>query len=336
MPKTGFRALASVVLTVTCAAVLAACGGGADADLVIYSGRNEALVKPILDDFAEETGLNVSVRFADTTELAGTIIEEGDNARADVFIGQDAGALASLDEQGRIANYQPPAALPERFRSRDDSWAGLSARVRVLIVNTEELPEAEWPKSVFELTDPKWKGQVAAPNATNASWIGFVSEMRIKRGDDFTRRWLEDMKANELQVLGSHTDVRRAVGTGEFKVGLVNHYYVELEKREGSPVAPVYTDQEEGGFGAVVNAASGGIIEGAPNPENAKRLLDYLLSAKVQQKFAGLNFEYPVMPGVEAHGLRPLDEIRGTGIPLWQLGPKLDSTLAMLEEVGLS
>ena len=317
-------------------AALSACGGSS-ADLVVYSGRNEALFKPILDDFAEASGLQVSVRFADTTDLAGTLLEEGGSPRADVFIGQDAGALARLGEKGRLAPYDGPALdqVPAELRSADGTWTGLSARVRVLIINTEELPEAERPESLFELTDPKWKGKVAAPNATNASWIGFISEMRLKRGEDETRAWLEGMKANGLAVLGSHTDVRNAVGSGEFQIGLVNHYYYELEQREGSPVAQVVTDQEPGGFGAVVNASSGGIVKGGPNPENAKKLMDFLLTTKAQEEFAGLNFEYPVVPGVPTEGLAPLESITGTGIELARLGPQVDKTLDLLREVGL-
>jgi iron(III) transport system substrate-binding protein len=328
----GLRLLAGALA----ALALTGCGGGGDAELVVYSGRNEALIKPILDDFIKESKLNVAVRFGDTTDLAGTLIEEGDKPRADVFIGQDAGALGRLDERGLLA--KAPSAwgkVPERFRSADQSWVGLSARVRVLIVNTEELPESEWPTSIFDLTDPKWKGKVAAPNATNASWIGFLSEMRVKFGDEKTRKWLEGMKANELAVLGSHTDVRNAVGSGEFPLGLVNHYYVELEKREGSPVTQIYTDQGSDDWGAVINAASAGIVKNAAHPETAAQLLDYLVRKDVQEKFARLNYEYPVVPGVPAPELRPLDEIKGTGIPLRDLGPKLDSTLDLLEEVGL-
>ena len=313
------------------------CGfgtGSGETDLVVYSGRSEALVKPILDDFAEETKLNVSVRFADTTELAGTVLEEGDRPRADVFIGQDAGALARLGEEGRLAPYSA-ARVRREFRSDDGTWTGLSARARVLIANTEALPEAERPKSVFELVEPRWKGKVASPNATNASWLGFVSEMRIKEGDAVTRRWLRGMKRNGLAVLGSHTDVRNAVGSGEFELGLVNHYYVELEKREGSPVEAVYTDQAPGDFGVVINAASGGILKGTKHPREAKRLMDYLLQPEVQREFAGRNFEYPVVEGVDAAGLRPLSDIRGTGVELSALGPKLDSTLELLDEVGL-
>ena len=319
------------------ALALTGCGGGGgDPELVVYSGRNEALVKPILDQFIEESKLNVAVRFGDTTDLAGTLIEEGSEPRADVFIGQDAGALGRLDEKGLLAVYpEVVGKVPENFRAQDNTWVGLSARVRVLIVNTEELPKAEWPDSIFDLTDPKWKGKVAAPNATNASWIGFVSEMRVKIGDERTREWLEGMKANDLAVLGSHTDVRNAVGSGEFPLGLVNHYYVELEKREGSPVEPIYTDQEPGGFGAVVNAASAGIIKGAAHAGNARKLMDFLLTPAVQEEFAALNYEYPVVPNIPAAGLKPLDEITGTGVALRDLGPKLDSTLDLLDEVGL-
>ena len=330
-----------IVLGLALAASLLAggCGftgeaGSGDPELVVYSGRNEALVKPLLDDFAAETKLDISVRFADTTELAGTVIEEGSSPRADVFIGQDAGALARLDERGLLAPYAA-TGVPARFRAESGTWTGLSARARVLIVNTETLPAGERPRSVFELTEPRWKGKVAAPNATNASWIGFLSEMRLKEGEARTRRWLEGMKRNGLAVLGSHTDVRKAVGSGEFDVGLVNHYYVELEKLENSPVEAVFTDQEAGGFGVVVNAASGGILKGAKHPEAAKRLMDYLLSRKAQAEFAGRNFEYPVVPGVEAPGLRPLGEIRGTGVELARLGPELDATLKLLDEVGL-
>lgn len=324
---------ARLALVAALVAVLPGCGGG-DTDLVVYSGRNEALFKPILDDFAKQTGLRVSVRFGDTTDLTGTLIEEGARPRADVFVGQDAGALASLSERGLLAKYDA-TGVPAEFRSADGTWTGLSARVRVLIANTEKLQPNEYPKSVFELTAAKWSGRVAAPGATNASWIGFISEMRIKRGDDFTRKWLEDMKANGLAVLGSHTDVRNAVGSGEFDIGMVNHYYVELEKREGSKVEAVFPDQEEGGFGVVINAASGAMLKNAANPANAKKLMDYLVSARTQEKFAGLNYEYPVVEGVPAPGLKSLDGVKGTGVELSALGPKRDSTIAMLQEVGL-
>lgn len=331
------RAAALALLVLAAAGTAAGCGGSGGPDLVVYSGRSEPLIKPILDEFARDTGLDVSVRFADTTDLTATILEEGDRPRADVFISQDAGALQRLDGERRLQPYRGAAfeRVPARFRAPDRTWVGLSARARVLIVNTEELTPAQYPRSVFELTEPRWRGRVAAPNATNASFVAFLTEMRLLKGDAFTRRWLEGMKRNRLAVLGSHSDVRRAVGSGEFQVGLVNHYYVELQKREGSPVAAVFTDQQPGGFGVVVNVAGGGIIAGARHPENAAKLLDYLLTRRAQREFAGRNFEYPVLPGVPAPGLRRLAGVRATGLPLTRLGPGLDRTLELIDEVGL-
>jgi iron(III) transport system substrate-binding protein len=330
----GRAAIAGLAAVAMC--LLAGCGGGGGADLVVYSGRSEPLIKPILDDFAEQTGMNVSVRFADTTELAATLLEEGDKPRADIFIGQDAGALQRLDEEGRIDAYDAAAQqVPADFRAKDGTWTGLSARARVLIINNELIPKGEEPGSIWDLTDARYKGKVAAPNATNASWIGFVSALREKEGAERTREWLEGMKANDMAVLGSHSDVRAAVGSGEYPIGLVNHYYVELEKRENSPVRAVFTDQGADEMGTVVNVASGGVVKGSEHPENARKLLDYLLSKPVQEEFAGSNFEYPVVPGVPAPGLTPLDKIKMLDVPLWQLGHDVDSTLSLLEEVGL-
>lgn len=330
------RRIALAALTLVALAGLAGCGGGG-ADLVVYSGRNEALLKPVLDQFARESGLDVSVRFGDTTDLTATVLEEGDRPRADVFIGQDAGALERLAEERRLQPYagEALARVARKLRAADGSWVGLSARARVLIVNTEEVPPAERPRSVFELTRPRWKGKVGAPNTTNASFIGFITEMRLLEGEARTRRWLEGMKRNGLVVLGSHTDVRNAVGSGELEVGLVNHYYVELGRREGSPVAAVFTDERPGEMGTVVNVASGGIIAGAKHPDDARKLLDFLLTPEVQREFAGRNFEYPVIPGVAAPGLRPFAEIRQTPLPLARLGGEVDRTLKLLDEVGL-
>jgi iron(III) transport system substrate-binding protein len=312
-------------------AALAGCGGG-DPDLVVYSGRSEPLIKPFLEEFAEREGLDVQVRFADTADLVGTLLEEGDKTRADVFIGQDAASLARLDEEGLLQPYEALMKTPARFRAGDATWTGLSGRARVLIV-----PEGgDHPESVFDLTDPRWKGEIAAPIASNVSFRDWVSAIRIDRGDGFTREFLEGLKRNDLEVLASHGEVRNAVADGEFGIGLVNHYYVELEKQEGSNVEAVYTDQQRGGFGVVFNVASAGITADAENAHNARRLMDYLLTPDVQERFARANFEYPVLPGLDpAPGVRPLGGFRIARVSLEQLGAAAEGTDELLEEVDL-
>jgi iron(III) transport system substrate-binding protein len=324
------RRLTAILLAVLCAAA-AGCGGG-DPELVVYSGRSEPLIKPFLEEFAEKEGLDVQVRFADTADLVGTLLEEGDNTRADVFIGQDAASLARLDEEGLLQPYEAAKRTPARFRASDGAWTGLSGRARVLIV-----PQGgEHPDSVFDLTEPEWKGRIAGPITSNVSFRDWVSAIRLKRGDDFTREYLEGLKRNDLEVLASHGEVRNAVADGEFDVGLVNHYYVELEKQEGSDVEAIYTDQQGGGFGVVFNVASAGITESSENVENARKLMDYLLTPEVQERFARANFEYPVLPGLEAaSGVRPLGTFRTTDVSLEELGRASEGTDELLEEIDL-
>ena len=325
------RTCAAALLAAIAVATAAGCGGG-DPDLVVYSGRSEPLIKPFIEEFAEREGLDVQVRFADTAELVGTVLEEGEETPADVFIGQDAAALEELGAAGLLQRYDALERTPARYRAEDLTWTGLSGRARVVAVPRG----GEQPESVFDLTGPEWRGRLAAPITTNVSFRDWVSAIRIERGDEFTRRYLEGLKANDIEILASNSEVTRAVGEGEFDAGLVNHYYIELEKRDGNPVEAVYTDQEPGGFGVVFNVASAGITAPSNQPENARKLMDYLLTDDVQQRFAEANFEYPLLPGLRpAPGVRPLSEIRIADVPLSDLGPAAEGTDRMLSEVGL-
>lgn len=311
----------------------ASCGGDGDSEeLVVYSGRSEPLVKPFLDEFAEREGIEVKTRYADTPDLVGTLIEEGDKTRADVFIAQDAAAMEQLRRRNLLQPYDGLKRTPRRYRAEDGSWTGVSGRARVLIVR-EGTPH---PDSVFDLTDPRWRDRVVAPDPTNASFRDWVSAIRVRRGDGLTRRYLDGLKANGLETLAGHSEVRKAVAKGEFDIGLVNHYYVELEKQEGSNVEAVYTDQEPEGFGVVFNLASAGIVRSASNAGAARKLMDYLLTPEVQERFARENFEYPLLPGLSvAPGVRPLKDVRTTDVTYTQLGAAVPGTDRLLERVDL-
>ena len=324
------RAPAAALLAAAVAAG-AGCGGGGP-DLVVYSGRSEPLIKPFLEEFAEREKLDVQVRFGDTADLVGTVLEEGERTRADVFIGQDAAALERLRAEGLLQPHSGARRTPAKYRATDASWTGLSGRARVLIAREGGAA----PSSVFALTEPRWKGRVAAPNPTNVSFRDWVSAIRLKRGDAFARRYLDGLERNDMEVLAGHGEVRKAVGEGEFDIGLVNHYYVELEKREGSKVRTVYTDQQPGGFGVLVNVASAGITKQSEHVDAAGKLLDYLLTPAVQQRFAAKNFEYPLLPGLRPPpGVRPLSRVRVTDVELQELGAAATGTDELLEQVGL-
>ena len=325
------RRLGLLAVAVALTGALPGCGGD-DPDLVVYSGRSEPLIKPFLEEFAEREGLDVQVRFGDTAELVGTVLEEGDNTPADVFIGQDAAALEQLDAEGLLQPTPAFERTPERYRAEDLTWTGLSGRARVVAVPAG----GEQPESVFDLADPEWKGRLAGPITSNVSFRDWVSAIRIERGDEFARQYLEGLKANEIEILASNSEVTSAVARGEFDAGLVNHYYIELEKRDGGEVEAVYTVPEPGGVGVVFNVASAGVTQSSEHADTARKLMDYLLTDEVQQRFAEANFEYPLLPGLRpAPGVRPLSDIRITDVPLSRLGPAAEGTDRLLAEVGL-
>jgi iron(III) transport system substrate-binding protein len=307
-------------------------------DLIIYSGRREPLFEPVVEAFEEATGIDVSVKYGATAELGNALIEEKGNARADIFVGTDAATAESLRDEGVFAPFDASelASLPAGFRAVDGSWIGVSGRARVIMYNTELVDPADVPSSVFDLIDAKWDGKIAIPSTANSSFTAWVSSLRKLRGDEATRDLLEGLKDNDVTVLREHTDVRNAVGSGEFAIGLVNHYYYELEKEEGSPVAVVYPDHGPGQVGVLLNVAAASIVGGAPHEKNAQAFMRFLLGAEAQRIFAETNFEYPLVPGVaETRAEVERGSFVESAISLAELGQMNDDTLDFLDEIAL-
>jgi len=327
----------SAPLAVTVAAVaLSACGGGDDADLTIYSGRNEELVGDLIARFERESDLKVDVRYGDSAELAATIAEEGKNSPADVFFSQDAGALGAVEDTLSPVPRPVLDAVPDRFRDPRGRWAGVSGRARVIAYNTDELDENEVPDSVFDLTEERWRGRVGIP-PPNASFQAFISAMRLEVGEDRTRKWLEDMRDNEAQLYDNNIQTVEAIGRGEIDVGLVNHYYLYELKREDPDLAVANHFPRRGDPGSLVNAAGVGILESTDGRENAERFARFLVSEAAQEYFAERTFEYPLVEGVQPPaGLPALDGLTGPQVELGRLGGQLRSTLKLLDAVGFT
>lgn len=307
------------------------------AQLTIYSGRNENLVGPLIEQFKAQSGIDVQVRYGDTAEMAATILEEGDNSPADLFFAQDAGALGALAQEGRFVAL--PSTLTEqveaRFRSPENLWVGISGRARVLVYNTDLVSEADLPASVFDLTDEKWRGQVGwAPS--NGSFQSFVTALRGLAGEEAAQAWLEGMIANETHVYPNNNAIVTAVGAGEITVGLVNHYYLYQFLKEQGEAFPARNHYfPAGDVGAMVNVAGVGILQTGANQEAAQQFVEFLLSTAAQQYFATQTNEYPLTSAeIEINAmLKPLSEIVTPDIELSNLSD-LQGTLTMLQDVG--
>ncbi|MPZ23407.1 MAG: extracellular solute-binding protein [Dehalococcoidia bacterium] len=320
-----------------CLAFLAACGGGDGDVLTVYSGRSQDLVEPILEQFHDDTGIDIEVRYGDTAEMAATILEEGDNSPADVFFAQDAGALGAIDAEGRLTELPEEvlARVPDQFRSPDNDWVGISGRSRVVAYNTEALTPEDLPGSILDFTDTDWEGRVGWAPA-NGSFQAFVTGLRLTEGEDGARQWLEAMRDNGAVEYPNNTSIVEAVASGEVDVGFVNHYYLfQFLEEAGDGFGARNHYLAAGDAGALVNIAGAAILDTAKNRENAERLIEFLLAADAQQYFADQTFEYPLVEGIETHPeLTPLAELEPPAINLADLAD-LEGTLELLRETGV-
>jgi iron(III) transport system substrate-binding protein len=305
--------------------------------LVVYSGRTEGLIGPILEQFTQDTGIPVEVRYGGTAEMAATILEEGDNSPADVFIAQDASALGALAAEGRLIAL--PADILEQVQPQYESaageWVGISGRARALVYNTELVQAEALPASLLGLTQPEWQGKVGwAP--PNGSFQSNITAMRLLLGEDATAQWLTDMVNNGAVSYENNDAITQAVIDGEISVGLVNHYYV-FEFKEQFPDAPIDIHYfEDGDLGNLINGAGAGIITTSKQPDLAQSLIRYLLGETAQTYFAETTAEYPLVAGVpENPQVRPLAEIKGPEIDLSSLSD-LQTTLDMLRDTGVT
>lgn len=307
--------------------------------LVIYSGRTEPLIQPVLDAFqARNPEVEILLKVGSNSEIANAIIEEQANPQADLFITTELFTVQSLAQQGLFDAYRPAGAdqLPAEWVGPQDQWVGLTRRARVIMYNTELVAQADLPRSIFDLTDPKWKGKIAAAGSSNGSMQAQIATMRQMIGEEATEQWLQGLLANEVTFFGGHTDVRKAVGAGEFALGLVNHYYYHLQLEEGSPVGVIYPDQGTDQVGLLTNATAAAVVKGGSNPAAARALLDFLLSQEGQKLFAELNYEYPLLPGVAlVQGVQPLDAFRLAEVDVAGAAQQADATFALIEKVGL-
>lgn len=317
---------------------LAGCGDGGGDELVIYSGRNKELVGSLLDDFSEETGIPIAVRYGDSADLAVLIDTEGDQSPADVFLSQSPGAIGFIDGEGRLVGLPADVLdqVPEHFRASDGDWVGLSGRVRVIVYNADETDESDVPDSVFDLTTPEYEGRVGlAPS--NGSFQDFVTVMRSMRGDDETLEWLTAMRENGVRTYENNIAIREAVARGEIDFGLVNHYYNEQAKAEDpdTPTENHFLDGDDPGA-AILTTAVGVLDTAGGQSENAERFAAFLLTREAQEYFASETFEYPLAAGVEpASDLPALDSLATPEIDLSALGGGLQRTRELIRDSGL-
>ncbi len=292
--------------------------------VVLYCAQDKEFAEDLLAAFGERTGLKVAAKFdTEANKSVGLYVElvrEKQRPRCDVFWNNEILSTLRLQKQGLLAPYASPsaAALPAWARATDHTWHAFAARARVLIVNTGLVPESERPRSLFELTRPRWRGRVvmAKPqfgtSATQAACLFSVL------GADKARAYYRGLRNNDVQIAPGNKQVAEWVGRGRAPgrgskesppaVGITDTDDAYLEVQAGRPVAIIFPDAGADELGTLFIPNTVALVRGGPNPDGGRGLIDYLLSAEVEARLAKEGaHQFPVNPKVDITLPAPLE-----------------------------
>lgn len=316
---------------------LSGCGKAPD-ELVVYSARNEQLIKPMFDRYTAETGQ--AIRFV--TDDAGPLIErlaaEGDNSPADLLLTVDAGDLWHAAQRGLLQPTKSPqlqASIPANLRDPGDRWFGLSVRARTIVydparVKPEELGTYE------SLADPKWRGKLCLRTSKSVYNQSLVAMLIAQHGEPKTEEVVRGWVANlATTVFANDTRLMEAIAAGQCDVGLVNTYYFGrlLRDQPDLPLKLFWADQN--GNGVHVNVSGAGVTAHSPRREKAREFLEWLAEPEAQALFAGLNLEYPASPAVKPDAkVAAWGEFKASPINIAQAGEFQSAAVRLMDRAG--
>ncbi|WP_242333043.1 extracellular solute-binding protein [Anaeromyxobacter sp. SG66] len=305
-------------------------------EVVVYLSIDQVFTEPILRDFERQSGVKVRAVF-DTEETKSTgvlnrIIAEARSPQADVFWSGDPVRPQLLVKRGLAQAYVSPqaAAVPPAFKAADGTWTGGAARARLLLVNKTRMKPDEMPRSVRDLADPRWKGQTAIANPLFGTTTMHVAALADAWGDDALKAFLTRLKANGCRIASSNGEVKRLVASGEVAFGLADTDDAAEALHDGAPIEIVYPDQD--GMGTLLMPTAVVSLAG-PHAEEARRLVDYLLSAPAEQKLVDAAAHIPLRAGVDpAPGGKRASEIKTMQIDYSKVADTMERLQPWLRE----
>ncbi|MGN7200754.1 iron ABC transporter substrate-binding protein [Arthrobacter sp. SAFR-044] len=344
-------ALAGIALAATAALGLTACGGGtpaggtspsasngaASGEITVYNAQHESLTKEWVDAFTAETGIKVTLRQGDDTEMSNQIIQEGQASPADVFLTENSPAMTQVENAGLFADVDKDtlAQVPAEFSPSTGKWTGIAARSTVLVYNKTKLTEDQLPKSMLDLASPEWKGRWAA-SPTGADFQAIVSALLELKGESATEDWLKAMKDNSKAYKGNSTAMK-AVNAGEVDAALIYHYYYYGDQAKtgenSNNVTPYYFKNQDPG--AFLSVSGGGVLKSSKNAAAAQAFLKFITGKKGQEVLKnGTSFEYAIGSDVPANDkLVPIKDLQAPKVDAAKLNSQKVSDL--MTQAGL-
>lgn len=261
-------------------------------EVVVYTALDQEFSEPILTEFTRKTGIKVLAQYdvesTKTVGLANRLRAESSRPRCDVFWNNEILNTLMLKKEGLLAPCHPPEAAnyaPE-WQDADGFWYGFAARARVLIVNTSLVPDPGFPNSIYDLADPKWKGKTGIAKPLFGTTASHVACLFAALGPEAATKYLDSLKANDIQVHGGNKGCADAVAEGTAAFALTDTDDAIGVLEDGKPVRIVYPNSAPDGLGTLFLPNTLSVIKDAPHPSEAAELVNYLLSAAVEQQLA--------------------------------------------------
>lgn len=309
-----------------------------DKNITIYSSRNEQLIKPLLDDFTKETGVEVELITDKTGPLMARLEAEGQNTPADILLTVDAGNLWQASRKGllqAVASETLNANVPAKYRDPDGRWTGLSLRARTIFYNPNAV-KADELSSYEDLADAKWKGKLClrtSKKVYNQSLVAsMIEHLGAEKAETVVKGWVDNLATD---VFSNDTKLLKAIASGQCAVGIANSYYYGriLEKNPEFPVKLFWANQ--GGTGTHINVSGAGVITNSDNPSGALSLIEWLSSDKAQGYYASSDKEYPVKSGVDASDmLKAWGEYKADDINVAKFGELQTQAIQLMDKAG--
>jgi iron(III) transport system substrate-binding protein len=296
------------VATLLVLTLLAACQPRAPDELVIYSARNEQLLQPILDRYAQETGGRARFLTDKEAALVERLAAEGKDSPADLLITVDAGNLWQAAERGLLQPVDSPvlaANIPPHLRDPQNRWFGFSVRARTVVYSPQRVKPGEL--TTYEaLADPQWQGRLCLRTSKKVYNQSLVAMLIAAHGEaaaeTIVRGWVKNLAAPPF---ANDNEVMEAIAAGRCDAGLVNTYYYGRLLREKPDLGLALFWPNQGApapalQGVHVNVSGAGLTRHAPHPQAARKFLEWLSAGEAQRLFAATNLEYPANPAVAA------------------------------------
>ncbi|MGP4714569.1 MULTISPECIES: Fe(3+) ABC transporter substrate-binding protein [unclassified Psychrobacter] len=306
--------------------------------VTVYSSRNEQLIKPLLDRYTQETGIEVELVTDKDGPLMARLQAEGDNTPADMLLTVDAGNLWQAGQQGLlqpVASEVLTANVPAKYRDPKGQWTGLSLRARTIFYDPSKI-DAEELSTYADLADPKWKGKLCLRTSKKVYNQSLVASMIEHLGEEQTeaviRGWVDNLATD---VFSDDTSLLEAIAAGQCEVGIANSYYYGrlLDEKPDFPVNIFWANQ--GGTGTHVNISGAGVVAGSDNPDGALKLMEWLSSDEAQGIYASADKEYPVKAGVdESDMLRSWGTFKQDDINVQKFGELQTGAIQMMDKAG--